>query len=114
MSKIEDLIHGLDSYMAGEDGLDVRYVLNQRQIDSLIQIVRDELKPEWISVNARLPEKCNHSQHSASVTVYCERSKSQWSGCYDHEVACWVVSGDLCREIPGVTHWMPLPERPKL
>ena len=104
MSKVQDFIDGLDSYLNGE-GESIK-VMNDSQIRRLIKKVKEECN-QWIPVGERFPEKSGHNQYSRAVTVYCERNKCQYAGCYDHEMECWVLFGELYTEISGVTHWQP-------
>jgi hypothetical protein len=70
---------------------------------------------EWISVDVRLPEK------NSQVLVFCGDYRpseqrvfcvAQWWDTYYGD-ALWHESLTGERMIHGVTHWMPLPEKPK-
>ena len=80
-----------------------------RPIDEVINLIR---KSEWISVDERLPDKFGkylvyRKSHYASyvdILAY-DTNRSVWYF-FDSE---W---GDC--EVDNVTHWMPLPEAPKM
>ena len=64
-------------------------------------------KPEWISVDERLPEP------NKLVLCIWERKDDGWHygfARYQRENV-WYVSNE---GMPRVTHWMPLPEAPKM
>lgn len=59
---------------------------------------------EWISVDERLPEKCTH-------VIVCDESGivgEAWHSKEDH--FDWMIDEKLV----FATHWMPLPEPPKM
>lgn len=76
---------------------------------------------EWISVNERLPDLYEHTDLSLSDDVLVYDSASDKIGIarfvrYEEDgITVWVsyawVSGDVY--IVNVTHWMPLPNKPK-
>lgn len=73
---------------------------------------RNEAEPKWISVDERLPEKdgkyivarLEGSKHSISVRKFRK------------EVPCWYrgYCGHWEKRTNAITHWMPLPEPPKM
>ena len=62
---------------------------------------------KWISVEDRLPTDVE--------TVMVSRGKhGYWWGKYDILTKEWIVKhGNGFVEVPDITHWMPLPEKPK-
>ena len=108
-----------------------------QQIDVILKIVdaQPTLTPpnEWVSVEERLPETDGQNTHDYDVLVYIPKR----DGCHQHgiyigklkkvpaddgswnfwgiktESSEWTVWGWGYFENPVVTHWMPLPERPK-
>ena len=89
---------------------------------------------EWISVDERLPETDNENKHTFNVLVYIpEREGCRQHGMYLGKIrrvkasdgkdnfwniptqeSEWTVWGWSYFEHPVVTHWMPLPEAPKM
>lgn len=78
-------------------------------------------KQEWISVDERLPELedgrnwGNYSARSIRVLCVCKQRKGKVfvkEGYYElfSNKPCWRIPGS----IDSVTHWMPLPEPPKM
>ena len=62
---------------------------------------------KWISVNDRLPE---HRVMGISVDVIVFDGKDVFQDCYDYEFNNWCKN----KYKSIVTHWMPLPEPPKV
>lgn len=78
-------------------------------------------KQEWISVDERLPELedgrnwGNHRPRSIRVLCVCQQRSGKTfvkEGYYElfSNKPCWRIPGS----IDSVTHWMPLPEAPKM
>ena len=59
----------------------------------------DYRKQEWISVDERLPEQANHYLTVSEEGIYVRFYSSEWG--WNHDFG-------------EVTHWMPLPEAPKM
>ena len=69
---------------------------------------------EWISVNTRIPEKCNYNNFTKSVLGYCPLDKCQYVVCYNYVLKYWVHFENLSRVVHGgVSDWCELPEPPK-
>lgn len=66
-------------------------------------------KQEWISVEDRLPERSGdyltYHEHGNCGVIY-----------YNADIKLWNVyySDDVRNAIRSITHWMPLPEAPKM
>ena len=65
-------------------------------------------KNEWISVEERLPK------FSTYILVYSEKRKEILFCYYGAEEEWWIDDGWASAEYWGITHWMPLPEAPKM
>lgn len=66
---------------------------------------------QWISVKDRLPRKWRKDGSSVSIyyLIYEPEFDDVDVGVYDGENDCWYSRGLTVT----VTHWMPLPEKPK-
>ena len=66
-------------------------------------------KQEWISVDERLPEKSGDyltfHEHGSCGTIYYNAAIKLWNVYY---------VDDTRSAIRSITHWMPLPEAPKM
>lgn len=71
----------------------IKGATEQREIDE------EELKPQWISVDDRLPEQCKNVLAFDGVI----------RDCYYEDGEFIAYDGNLIQP----THWMPLPEPPK-
>jgi hypothetical protein len=69
-------------------------------------------KPEWISVDERLPD--NDGKYLVASEECGRYSISVRK--FRKEVPCWYTGycGHWERRTNGITHWMPLPEAPKM
>ncbi len=99
------------------NNIDGMCTADMNDIDELIQLVRDECEPKWVSVDDALPEKCQHNEYSKSVTAYCENNKCQYTACYDYrnpeKPDCMCISNtdgcecSNCLEVIGNIHQNP-------
>ena len=82
---------------------------------------RKQKEGEWISVDERLPELEStrsdgyHRPRSVRVLCVCEQRSGKVfvkEGYYElfGKTVCWRIPGS----IDSITHWMPLPEAPKM
>jgi len=78
--------------------------LNRKDINELIQIVRDECEPKWISVDEMLPANGDY--------VLCRMEGGATFSAFN--VHCCEYTEKYGFDRSRVTHWMPLPEAPKL
>ncbi len=78
------------------------YVLNDDDVEELIQIVRDECEPKWVSVDDRMPVD------GQFVLVYMPHIYTDDMVVRVRKFGCPIHWSDR-----GITHWMPLPEGPK-
>jgi hypothetical protein len=78
----------------------------RKQSESTMSQVKQS---EWISVEDRLPEKSGdyltYHKHGSCGVIY-----------YNADIKLWNVyySDDVRNAIRSITHWMPLPEAPKM
>ena len=87
--------------------------------DELIEIASRQKKElavlkqsEWISVDERLPSEDERRDEYGELVPFlvCEKhTKYPYRAFYDGTI--W---GDGLMKIKGITHWMPLPEPPKM
>ncbi len=91
-------------FLVSVEGVDNgAYVLNDSDVDELIQIVRDECAPKWVSVGDKLPVDGSY--------VLCLMSEgASFSRSNRH---CCEYTDKYGFDRSRVTHWMPLPEGPK-
>ena len=75
-----------------------------RPIDEVINLIR---RSEWISVDERLPE--NYGEY-----ICCTGHKTIMQLVYNPKHRLFNVSYDNVECAMKVTHWMPLPEAPKM
>ena len=99
----------MNEYIKRKDAHELDIMLNA--IDDIGEVPSADIQPapQWISIKERLPEIWK------SVLIYYPK----WDG-DEIQVAKLEADGmmfDICGEfnigIGAVTHWMPLPERPK-
>lgn len=64
-------------------------------------------RSEWISVEERLPDKYGD-------VICCTRNGTIWQLTYNPTYKLFNVSYDNVENAMDVTHWMPLPEPPKM
>ena len=65
-------------------------------------------KQEWISVDERLPERDTH------VLAYSEKFEEIGIYNYAGDDVWWNYEAWASAKYYGITHWMPLPETPKM
>lgn len=68
-------------------------------------IITPEIPEGWIKCSDQMPEK------GIGVIAFSDDG-SMWIAYYDKESRCW-DDGDFFNDIPGITHWMPLPAAPE-
>lgn len=80
--------------------------------DVVEMLEKGNCKQEWISVEDRLPEENERRDEYGELVPFlvCEKyTKQPYRAFYDGTI--W---GDGLMKIKGITHWMPLPETPKM
>ncbi len=80
------------------DPMEVGNEMNEAYCDGFEAGVQSA-KPKWISVTKRVPEKYG-------TYLVCTARGAFMVGCYYPQAKNWNVRAT-------VTHWMPLPEKPK-
>lgn len=112
-----DSVYGSDCAYYGVDGLAIAAALYKAgcrfQSEKILVKENGDIVPitprsEWISVNEKLPDKSGqyltfHGCYTGIVDYSVEKKGWNITYCEDRET-----------EIKNVTHWMPLPEPPKM
>lgn len=120
---IEDLLTGFDEMgfvptttVPNSDAYAIEW--KNKLTDALQELIKQS---EWISVDEKLPELedgrnwGNHRPRSIRVLCVCQQRSGKVfvkEGYYElfSNRPCWRIPGS----IDSVTHWMPLPEPPKM
>ena len=105
--QIEEMVDDIDAYI---ENVDVKHWYRDELDEGLAEALYNAgyRKQEWISVDERLPD--NDGEYLT------------WDGLiyfliwFNASLGLWNVSegGDTSSAIRDVTHWMPLPEAPKM
>lgn len=107
-----DSVYGSDCAYYGVDGLAIAAALYKAgcrfQSEKILVKENGDIVPitprsEWISVEERLPDR------EGKYLVYTWKGYIMFSNFCDY-----CLDGDLCFDNYNVTHWMPLPEAPKM